>query len=95
VLGQRERAKDWMNRALLTDPENMNARYNFACTLAKYLNDTKGALDMLGPAFEKLGAGLVNHAKIDPDLDCIRDDPRFKAMLEAAERRLANQTNRD
>jgi adenylate cyclase len=95
VLGRGERAKDWMNRALLTDPENMNARYNFACTLEKYLNDTKGALEMLGPAFEKMGTGLVNHAKIDPDLACIRDDPRFKAMLEAAERRLGTQTNRE
>ncbi|PYL86834.1 MAG: hypothetical protein DMF16_11210, partial [Verrucomicrobia bacterium] len=80
VLGQRERAKDWMSRALLIDPENINSRYNFACALANYLNDTEGALEMLGPAFEKMGAGLVTHAKVDPDFDCIRDDPRFKAM---------------
>ena len=95
VLGQRERAKDWMSRALLIDPENINSRYNFACALANYLNDTEGALEMLGPAFEKMGAGLVTHAKVDPDFDCIRDDPRFKAMLDAAEARLGTQTNRD
>src|SRR5438552_639351 len=95
VLGQRERAKDWMSRALLIDPENINSRYNFACALANYLNDTEGALEMLGPAFEKMGAGLVTHAKVDPDFDCIRDDPRFKAMLAAAEARLGTQTNRD
>jgi adenylate cyclase len=95
VLGQRERAKDWMNRALLSDPENLNTRYNFACALANYLNDTKGALEMLGPAFEKMGAGLVGHAKVDPDFDCIRDDPRFQAMLAAAEARLGSQTNRE
>src|SRR5439155_14768059 len=28
VLGQRERAKDWMARALLIDPENLSMRYN-------------------------------------------------------------------
>ena len=95
VLGQRERAKDWMSRALLIDPENINSRYNFACALANYLNDTEGALEMLGPAFEKMGAGLVTHAKVDPDFDCIRDDPRFQAMLAAAEARLGTQTNRD
>jgi len=95
VLGQRERAKDWMSRALLIDPENINSRYNFACALANYLNDAEGALEMLGPAFEKMGAGLVTHAKVDPDFDCIRDDPRFKAMLAAAEARLGTQTNRD
>jgi hypothetical protein len=43
---------------------------------------------MLGPAFEKIGPGLINHAKIDPDFDTIRDDPRFKRMLSAAEARL-------
>ena len=29
-----ERAKDWMKRALLIEPDNMKARYNFACSLA-------------------------------------------------------------
>jgi len=92
VLGQRERAKDWMSRALLSDPENLNTRYNFAGALANYLNDTKGALEMLAPAFEKMGTGLINHAKVDPDFDCIRDDPRFQAMLAAAEARVASET---
>jgi adenylate cyclase len=88
VLGQGERAKDWMARALLIDPENMTMRYNFVCALANHLNDKEAAFDMLGPSFEKMGAGLVNHAKIDPDMDPLRDDPRFKAMLAAAEKRV-------
>ncbi len=88
VLGQGERAKDWMARALLIDPENMTMRYNFVCALANHLNEKEAALEMLGLAFEKMGAGLVNHAKIDPDMDPLRDDPRFKAMLAAAEKRV-------
>jgi len=43
---------------------------------------------VLGPAFEKMGAGLINHAKIDPDMNALREDPRFKAMLAAAEKRV-------
>jgi len=88
ALGEGERAKAWMKRAVLIDPENITVRYNSACALANNLNDKEAALEILGPAFEKMGPGMVNHSKIDPDLACIRDDPRFKAMLEAAERRL-------
>jgi adenylate cyclase len=95
VLGQGERAKDWMGRALLIDPENLTMRYNFACTLASHLNDKEAALDMLGPAFEKVATGFINHAKIDPDLDNLREHPRFKAILAAAEARLGTQTNRE
>ena len=89
VLSQGERAKEWMGRALLIDPENLSMRYNFSCALAVHLKDRDAALEMLAPAFEKMGTGLVNHAKIDPDFDGIRDDPRFQAMLAAAEARLA------
>ena len=89
TLGEAERAKDWMNRALLIDPDNMNARYNFACALTTHLKDADAALDLLGPVFETLAMGFLNHAKADPDLDPLRDDPRFKAMVAAAEARLA------
>jgi adenylate cyclase len=91
TLGQRERAKEWMERALLVDPDNLTMRYNFVCTLANYLGEKDAALEMLRPAFEQMGGlGLINHAKVDPDLDSIRDDPRFKEMLATAERRLGS-----
>jgi adenylate cyclase len=89
ALGESERAKEWMNRALLIDPDNMNARYNFACVLTRHVKDTDAALELLGPVFEKLAIGFLNHAKVDPDLDLLRDDARFKAMVAAAEARLA------
>jgi adenylate cyclase len=95
ALGEGERAKEWMKRAVLIDPENITVRYNSACALANNLNDKEAAFEILGPAFEKMGRGLLNHSKIDPDLACIRDDPRFKAMMEAAERRLGIQPNRE
>jgi adenylate cyclase len=89
-LGQAESAKGWMNRALLIEPDNANMRYNFACALASQLNDPDGAIDLLGPLFDRISIGLLNHAKADPDLDPVRNDPRFQAMVAAAETHLAD-----
>ena len=94
TLGEAERSKEWISRALLIDPDNMNARYNFACTLATHLKDVDGALELLSPFFETVAIGFLNHSKADPDLDPLRDDPRFKAMVAAAEKRLASMNER-
>jgi len=88
ALGETDRAKDWMRRALLIDPDNILMRYNFACTLASSLGDPDGALDMLGPALERDAGGLLRNARFDPDLAGLRGDPRFQAMVAAAEARL-------
>jgi len=89
VLGEAERAKEWAERALLLDPDNVNLRYNFACVLVAELHDVDAALDLLAPAFERMRSQVLNWVKSDPDLDSIRDNPRFKAMLASAEARLA------
>jgi adenylate cyclase len=89
ALGEGERAKARMNRALLIDPDNFNMRYNFACAISVYLRDKEAALEMLGPLFETITDGHLPYAKADPDLEFLRDDPRYQAMVSAAELRLA------
>jgi adenylate cyclase len=89
ALGEAERASEWIDRALLLDPDNMVMRYNFACNSAVHLKDTDAALAMLDPVVQKATPEFLEHVKVDPDLDPIRDDARFQAMIAAAEARLA------
>ena len=89
ALGESERAKARMERALLIDPSNFNMRYNFACAISVYLKDKEAALDMLGPVFETISDTFLPYAKVDPDLEMLRDHPRYLAMLAKAEARIA------
>ena len=73
ILGQAERAREWINRALLIDPDNLHMRYNFACGLAHDRKGKETALELLGPVFAKISMSLLNHVKVDPDVDSIRD----------------------
>jgi adenylate cyclase len=86
TLGERERAREWIDRALLIDPDNLNMRYNIACTTA--LQDPEGTLDMLEPLFARMSGSLFTTALVDPDFDSIRDHPRFQKMLAEAKERL-------
>ncbi len=90
ALGEGERAKARMERALLIDPDNFNMRYNFGCALCMYLQDKEAAIDMLGPIFDTIADTFLPYAKADPDLELLQDEPRYLAMVTAAEARLAS-----
>jgi adenylate cyclase len=89
ALGEADRAQDWMRRALLIDPDNLLMRYNFSCAIARSLDDPEAVLAMLGPVLERDAGRIVRAVPTDPDLARLRGDPRFQAMLAAAEARLA------
>jgi adenylate cyclase len=89
ILGDGERAREWSRRALLLDPDNLIMSYNLACAFAQDGDAVQEAVDALATFFT--GAQTVQnirHLEADPDLDPIRDDPRFKEMLAAAKQRL-------
>ena len=89
MLGEIERGKDWVQRALLLDPDNLWVLYNAACGLTFRDSDLDGAMDLLQQFFERLdSAAFLRHADIDPDLDAVREHPRFLNMVSVARDRL-------
>jgi adenylate cyclase len=88
AVGDAERTQDWIERALLLDPENMYMRYNLAWTVLGFFGDKDQALELLEPALERAGRNLISLAAADRNLDGLRGDARFEAMLEAARDRL-------
>ena len=88
ILGEKDRSREWIDRAMLIDPDNLKMRYNFACVLVTHLRDNALALSLLERTLAAAGDALVRTADTDPDLDLIRDDPRFQKLLLRAKKRL-------
>ena len=89
MFGDEERAREWIKRALLLDPDNLSMRYNLACSLARELHDPEAAIETLQLFFDKVNSPMhIRHLEVDPDLDDIREDQRFKDMLVGAKQRL-------
>jgi adenylate cyclase len=88
VLGEDDRAREWLHQALLLDPDNLNMRYNAGCVAATQLKDPDEALKILEPFFQTTSTTWIRHCEADPDLDPVRDDPRFQEMVAAAKHRL-------
>jgi adenylate cyclase len=88
LQGELERAHEWIERAMLIDPDNLSMRYNFACVLASYAGDTEGAINLLLGVLPLAADAMVRTAAVDPDLDPLRGDPRLERVLNAAMKRL-------
>jgi len=80
VLGEIERADKWLQRALEIDPDDPIVLYNVACNYAA-LNRVAKAFECLERAVDK-GTISEGWMKNDADLDNLRSDPRYAALLE-------------
>ena len=88
-LGEMERGRDWSRRAMLLDPDNLIMSYNLACALTQANAPNDDALDALQPFMEGVKtAQNIRHLEADPDLDGLRNEERYKEMLESARQRL-------
>ena len=91
ALGDAERSKDWIKRALLMDPDNFTMRWNLTCALSRFLGDKDSAIDLLATFVDRAPPSFVEYLRLDPDLDPLRDDPRFQHLATTAERRVASE----
>jgi adenylate cyclase len=92
ALGDKDRALQWIARGLLVDPNHFNMRYNFACALVR-LGEFDEALLLLRQVFAVMDAGMLSFTRIDPDLDALRHDARYHALVAGAEARLSQSTD--
>ncbi len=84
VLGERDRAKEWLARALAIDPDDNLARYNAACTYA-LLGEIDRAIDCWRFGCRRWDRITKLWFKNDSDLDPIRNHPRYQTLLELAQ----------
>jgi len=78
-IGEEKRALEWGDRALALDPEDAGVLYNLAC-LNSVLGKVDRALELLEKAVEN-GFGHREWIENDPDLDALREEPRYQALL--------------
>jgi adenylate cyclase len=92
TLGERERALEWAQHALLIDPETYQVGFNVALAMAR-LGETNKALDMLEKHLPHLPRELLLGLKRHPHFAPLREHPRFQALLAEGEARLAAQAD--
>jgi adenylate cyclase len=90
VSGERDQAKEWIQRALLICPDNQIMRYNFACQTARNLNDPEAAIDLLEPIVPGFSISALKAFVADPDFDSLRENARFVRLVDEARRRLGD-----
>ncbi len=78
-IGEEKEAFEWLNRALEINPEDSSVLFNGACLYAK-AGDISHALDLLERGFQR-GSGNKSWIAHDPDYEPLRNEPRFKAIL--------------
>jgi serine/threonine protein kinase/Flp pilus assembly protein TadD len=79
-LGRTEEGLAWGSQALALDPEDAGVLYNIAC-LYSVAGRTEQALDLLERAVQN-GFGHREWIEHDPDFSTLRDQPRFRALID-------------
>ena len=93
-LGEAERAREWTRRAVLFDPDNTRLHYNLACAMAM-LEDADAACDLLESVVDKVPSAWLLWMDADNNLDPIRANPRYVALLARGHARIGKNAGID
>ncbi|UCG51774.1 MAG: tetratricopeptide repeat protein, partial [Candidatus Latescibacterota bacterium] len=85
-LGDTERARTDIEYALRLEPERADIAYYAACVYS-LIGDAEEALDWLATSVER-GHQELWWARVDPDLESLRELPRFQEIMNDWDRRL-------
>ncbi|CAN5393946.1 adenylate/guanylate cyclase domain-containing protein [soil metagenome] len=81
ALGDKERARQWAERALAIDPNDPNAQYNAACVYS-LIGEFDRSIDLLETCLPPSSINSKLWFKNDSDFDPIRTHPRYRKLLD-------------
>jgi adenylate cyclase len=84
-LGEKDRAREWISRTLIVEPDDVVIHFNLACSLAQ-LGEPDRALDLLEASASKMST-IVDWVKDDSDLEPLHGHPRYQALVLASTER--------
>ena len=83
-IGERARGIEWADRAVAIDADDAGVSYNVACLYALEGEHDKAFASLAQAA--RAGFGNREWLEHDPDLEGLRGDPRFQALVTAVPR---------
>ncbi|HQR23500.1 MAG TPA: TIR domain-containing protein [Steroidobacteraceae bacterium] len=80
-IGEIDRAKEWLSRAVATDPDDVLTQYNVACIYSK-LGEYDAAFDLLERLLPQANHETRSWVRHDADFDPLRTLPRYQKVLQ-------------
>jgi len=83
-LGEPDRAREWLSRAMAIDPDDELTQYNVACGYCR-LGDVEAAFNLLEKSLVNASDWIKAWIRFDSDLDPLRKLPRYQRLRELIE----------
>jgi adenylate cyclase len=91
-LGETERAREWVTRALIIEPDDPMDQYNAACAWSQ-MREPEQALDILEACLPRMPAEFVIWLRQDVDLRNLHGNARFARLIQRCEQRQVAQAS--